>query len=303
MRPINATLYVDNFVGGSPGEYTFANAVFENQSDATGNGAYDVQVGFLLYVPATDLALGTPIPGIIHRYKFTTVTPVDNYTLSGTILWDELGTEDDSPTNGSYSLLCQPSTKLKYGLLPSDSVYTNLPPGSTVDSMLLDTNDIADETLPLTGGTITGNVEITGTFQHGGGLILSAGTAIDQVAIFTKALTLTTDWSDVGINNTDLETGTYVIQLYANDLSSGGTNNNEYYSGTMSWYSGSTNSALALPTDEIALHRAGASGEGSLYLRTYRTETADPLHLKLQMYSNTPTDSDSNYVFKFRRLV
>lgn len=129
------------------------------------------------------------------------------------------------------------------------------------------------------------------------------GTGIDQLLTITKSLTMTTDWQDTGIKSADLATGTYVVQLVANDTGSGGTNNNEYYSGTMSWYSGDTNSAMELPTDEITLHRAGGSGDGALYLRTYRTPSADPDNLKLQIYSNTANASAANYVFKFRRII
>ena len=51
-RIINGALTVDAFnPTGNPGEYTFENAIFNNQSDATGNGAYDVQVGFVLFFP------------------------------------------------------------------------------------------------------------------------------------------------------------------------------------------------------------------------------------------------------------
>jgi hypothetical protein len=131
----------------------------------------------------------------------------------------------------------------------------------------------------------------------------NTGTDIDQILTLTKTITLTTDWQDTGIKSTDLATGTYIVQLVANDTGSGGTNNNEYYSGTMSWYSGDTNSAMELPTDEIALHRAGGSGDGALYLRTYRTPTADINNLKLQIYSNTANASSANYVFKFRRII
>ena len=129
------------------------------------------------------------------------------------------------------------------------------------------------------------------------------GTDIDQITTITKSLTLTTDWQDTGIKSTNLATGTYIVQLIANDVGAGGTNNNEYYSGTMSWYSGDTDSALELPTDEIVLHRAGGSGDGALYLRTYRTPTIDINNLKLQIYSNTANASAANYVFKFRRII
>jgi hypothetical protein len=124
---------------------------------------------------------------------------------------------------------------------------------------------------------------------------------VDPVTVFTKTITLSTDWQDTGIKNTDLDTGTYIVQLYANDTGSGGTNSNEYYSGTMSWYGGTTNSSLELPTDEVVLHRAGGGGDGSLYLRTYRSTGPD--NLKLQIYSNTPNASASNYVFKFRKFI
>jgi len=135
------------------------------------------------------------------------------------------------------------------------------------------------------------------------GLVPTTGTEIDQVKSITKSLTLTTDWQDTGISYTDLATGTYLIQLFANDTGAGGTSTNEYYSGTLSWYAGSTNSSVALPTDEISLHRAGASSEGGLYLRTYRSTSGSGANLKLQIYANFANSSASNYVFKFRRMI
>jgi hypothetical protein len=135
------------------------------------------------------------------------------------------------------------------------------------------------------------------------GLVPTSGTEIDQIKSITKSLTLTTDWQDTGIGHTDLSTGTYLVQLFANDTGAGGLNSNEYYSGTMSWYAGSTDSSAELPTDEIVLHRAGASSDAGLYLRTYRSATIDGTNLKLQIYSNTDNASASNYVFKFRRMM
>lgn len=148
----------------------------------------------------------------------------------------------------------------------------------------------------------TQDLYLNGELSHKG-LVPTEGNKIDQILSITKTLTLTTDWQDTGINSTDLETGTYIVQLYANDTGAGGTNNNEYYSGTMSWYSGSTNSSVELPTDEIILHRAGGSGDASMYLRTYRTPLEDTSDLKLQIYSNTANASSSNYVFKFRKMI
>lgn len=152
-----------------------------------------------------------------------------------------------------------------------------------------------------TDSNVTFNaLEVTTTITHGG-IVLTSGSNIDQLTTITKTLTLESDWIDTGISGTDLATGTYAVQLYANDISSGGSNNNEYYSGVMSWYAGGTSSSSELPTDEIVLHRAGASGDGSLYLRTFRSNTAS--NLKLQIYSNQDNASSANYVFKFRRII
>jgi hypothetical protein len=155
----------------------------------------------------------------------------------------------------------------------------------------------------------TGTVALTSDFTDGilplshTGLTFTSGTNVDQLSTITKSLTLTTAWQDVGINSTDLATGTYIIQLYADDVGVGGSNSNEYYSGTLSWYAGDTDSALSSPTDEIALHRAGGSSEGGIFLRTFRTALADPLNMKLQIFSNVGTSGPTNYIFKFRRMI
>lgn len=167
-------------------------------------------------------------------------------------------------------------------------------PGSGLNADLLDgfnSSDFVNTTQFFTS--------FAGTISHIG-LVLTEGTNVDQVSTFTKTITLTGNWQDVGIIGTDLSNGTYIVQLYANDSTSGGNNIDEYYSGVMSWFFGTTTSDQELPTDEIALHRAGASEDGGLYLRTYRVENG---LLKLQMYSNSPNNSPANYVFKFRRMI
>lgn len=142
----------------------------------------------------------------------------------------------------------------------------------------------------------------TGEITHGG-LVPSYGTNIDQLKIFTVSLTLETDWMETGIYGDSLASGSYFVQLYANDSFSGGNNTNEYYTGVMSWYSGQTDSSLELPTDEIVLHRAGAGSEAGMYLRTFRSDASDSRGLRLQIYSNLPNASASNYVFKFRKII
>lgn len=159
------------------------------------------------------------------------------------------------------------------------------------------------------GGT-DGNVEFT-NLQDGDRIVYNGslsrwenihvgGTGIDQIITITRPLTITSDWQDTGIHGTSLATGTYIVQLFANDAHAGGVNINEYYSGTMSWYSETTNTSVELPTDEIVLHRAGASSDAGMYLRTYRQEDGV---IKLQIYSNIANPSAANYVFKFRRMI
>ena len=139
----------------------------------------------------------------------------------------------------------------------------------------------------------------SGQISHTG-LIPSEGFEIDQIKTISIQKTLTQDWQDTGITSTNLATGTYIVQLFANDT----VNINEYYSGIMSWYSGNTQSSTEMPTDEIVLHRAGGSAEGiEIYLRTFRSPGASPDKLKLQIYSNHQFASNSSYVFKFRRMI
>jgi hypothetical protein len=150
-RPINATLVVSSFnPTGNPGEYTFENAVYNNQADSSGNGAYDVQIGYVVYVPSTNFNTGIQIPGVAHRYKLTEVNIIDPQTLSGTMIWDETGQEGlEVPTNGVGSALSQASPTLGYGYAPTDSIYPELPAGLTVQSVQTDLWNITDS---QTGG-------------------------------------------------------------------------------------------------------------------------------------------------------
>ena len=146
-------------------------------------------------------------------------------------------------------------------------------------------------------GDAAGSVSIDGSNN----VILTVSSSVPSVGeiiTITKTFTLTSEWSDVGISGTNLESGTYTVQLFANDAAAGGSNTNEYYSGTMSWYSGATTPSLELASDEIVLHRAGGGSDAGLYLRTLRASV-----LKLQIYSNLDNASAANYVFKFRKMI
>ena len=86
--------------------------------------------------------------------------------------------------------------------------------------------------------------------------------------------------------------------MYIND----GTNTGqyyEYYTGTMSWYAGTTNNT---DSDEILLHKAGHSSGGRMvYLRTIRT--ASNGYLKLNIAASTSFTAASSIIFYFRQLI
>ena len=146
----------------------------------------------------------------------------------------------------------------------------------------------------------SGNLDIDGNIEHTG-LTMTSGTDVDQLKTVTVTATLSTSWQDTGIDGSDLSTGTYIVQVYINDHSVGGNHYQEYYSGVMSWTSANTNSTR---TDEIPLHRAGhAPNNGDFFLRTERTSNSDTHDLMLQMRGSTSNTGNSNYVFKFRRMI
>ena len=163
-----------------------------------------------------------------------------------------------------------------------------------------------NNTSPTVALTVTGEASVSANVSVGGkithtGLVPTTGTDIDQIYTATDSITLSTTWQDTSINAADLATGTYIVQVLANDTAAGGGQSMEYYSGVMSWYQSDTNSTT---TDEITLHRAGAGpNSGALFLRVQRTTTADANDLKLQIAGTTNNSGASNYVFKFRRMI
>ena len=119
-----------------------------------------------------------------------------------------------------------------------------------------------------------------------------------KVVSIQKSIKLTTDWQDTGIAGTNLETGTYVIQV--SGFNSSYTQlYSEIYSGTMSWFAGQTNSTNS---SEIFLHNAGhADNSNALYLRTTRSSSNG--YLKLQVAVKTAATGTDTLTFKFRRLI
>lgn len=172
------------------------------------------------------------------------------------------------------------------------------------------------------GSVSTANINATGTvtsagFKHSGvtenadQYVLTAGggyTFLNQASNelaheFSKDITVTSDWTDIedfygGNQNFLTQPGTYIVQVYYNDNSADGMYEG-YFSGIMSWFTGTTNSNNA---DEIVLHRVGHAYANTIYLRTRESlESETNPYTKLQISANT-TLKQHTYKFKFKRI-
>ena len=108
-----------------------------------------------------------------------------------------------------------------------------------------------------------------------------------------KTLTVTKNWMDTGILGTNLNTGTYIIQVTVN----GGNMTECIWSGTMSWYNGTCSDIEA---DEILLHRSGKAYSDTIYLRTIMQSSGA---LKLQISADEDLSASYEYTFKFKRVI
>ena len=148
-----------------------------------------------------------------------------------------------------------------------------------------------------TARTITVNGIVSGSASFDGSDNVTITTTANDITSIEKSLTVGTDWMNTGISGSNLATGTYAVQMYADTQGTGGLWT-EYFSGIMSWYSANTNSTEA---DEIALHKAGhASNEQHIYLRTKRNTNGV---LVLQIAAKTAITTAIKFKFKFKKLI
>ena len=126
------------------------------------------------------------------------------------------------------------------------------------------------------------------------------GLDVSTIKEFTKSIQLPSNtWTDVGINGQDLETGTYIMQVYMNNNSEQTGQWNERISGILTWFEGSTNSEDA---DEIPVSKSGhAKNAHNIKLRITRTLNSG--RLKLQMYDDKQWYGKADVVFRFKRLI
>ena len=120
---------------------------------------------------------------------------------------------------------------------------------------------------------------------------------------FSKSITVTSEWADIedfyGGNQSFLtQPGTYIVQVFYETNSANGMYQG-YFSGIMSWYTGTTNSNNA---DEIVLHRVGHAYSNTIYLRTRESlSSEDQPYTKLQISANSDLKQHT-YKFKFKRI-
>lgn len=148
-----------------------------------------------------------------------------------------------------------------------------------------------------TARTITVNGIVKGSCSFDGSQNVTITTTANDITAITKSLTVGTDWMDTGIAGSNLSTGTYAVQMYANCQGTGGLWR-EYFSGIMSWVADGTNSSEA---DEISLHKAGhAPNNQHIYLRTKRNTNGT---LSLQIAAKSAITTAISFEFKFKKLI
>lgn len=137
----------------------------------------------------------------------------------------------------------------------------------------------------------------------GGGYTFLNQAANELAHEFDVNIEVTSEWQCIagfhGGNQTFLtQPGTYIVQVYYENNPADGMYQG-YFSGIMSWYTGTTDSNNA---DEIVLHRVGHAYANTIYLRTRESLKSDPdPYTKLQISANSNLKKHT-YKFKFKRI-
>lgn len=262
----------------------------------TGIGGDNPNYGTLLLFPMT----GSGSSYIIRSSKAGTVSEVRKIYTSG-----------DKPSKtdvglGNVDNTADANKSVKYATSAGSASKLDSSAGSATQPVYFSGGKPAACTYTL-GKSVPSDAKFTDTTYGvatatANGLMSSTDkTKLDdfgKVVSIQKSIKLTTNWQDTGITGTNLETGTYVVQV--SGFNSSYTQLfSEIYSGTMSWFAGQTNSTNS---SEIFLHNAGhADNSNALYLRTIRS--ASNGYLKLQVAVKTAATGTDTLTFKFRRLI
>ena len=230
----------------------------------------------------TQLALGMTNQAVFYRYR--------NSGTWGS--WKQLAFTDSSITGNAGT-----ATKLQTARSINGTNFDG-----TGNITTANWGTARNITIGNTAKSVNGSANVTWSLSEIGAAAAShthnyVPTSDYSLTTISKTLTLTTSWQDTGITGSNLSTGTYIVQV--SGMSAEATSlYQEIWSGTMSWFQGTTNST---DSDEIILHKAGHASNGrTIYLRTIRTSNSG--YLKLQIASSHALSS-SNITFKFRKLI
>lgn len=257
------------------------------------NGSYDstnkriiltLQSGSTINIPVGDLVAGLQteitstnklssdlVDDTNHTHKFVTAAQITK--LNGIATGAEVNVQSDWNVTDTTS----------------DAFIKNKPTIPTVNNGTLTIQKNGTSVATFTAnqsGNATANITVP---------------TIDDVVEINKTLAAVTDWTNTGIQGTDLDTGTYVVQVYTGNAYAGTWS--ERWSGIMSWYSGNTNSSN---TEEILLHNAGhADNSQNLFLRTKRdgVTVSGTKYLTLQYAFSQANETTTTIKFSFRRII
>ena len=122
-----------------------------------------------------------------------------------------------------------------------------------------------------------------------------------KIYVFTKTITIDTNWSSTGIVSGNLPSGVYIIYMtgiYDTDMS---WQNSNIYAGIMSWFSGNTNSS---ERSEIILHTTGhAHNNYRIFLSTLSHGGNITESTTLEIKSNIAFTRATTITFKFIKII
>lgn len=126
---------------------------------------------------------------------------------------------------------------------------------------------------------------------------------VGEIKEFTKTVNVSSinTWYDLGIIGSDLENGTYIMEIYTNSSNVNGQYL-ERLSGIVAWYQSGTNSDYS---DEIPLSKAGHSRSNhNIKIRIIRTRaTESPNNIKLQISDTIAWTGTGTLTIKFRKII
>lgn len=179
------------------------------------------------------------------------------------------------------------------------------PKGKSLDISKVNTKDITfdgdNNVIYAQGVTYKGtDTTYSNATQSSDGLLSKEDKVVlDSLkAIIEKSsiIKVSTDWDSTAISLADVETGTYVLQLYID--SNAADIYDTYYTGTFTWYNKGVSETEQ--DDEIPLQTIGKKQLNQIYLRTYCKANAK---VDLQISAAKDFTGAASLKFKFKKII